>query len=150
MARDTLLAQGGRDVMLRGEVVAQIDELADAIELITHRGIRKGEPDRAGVIGAAVALILENAELRKRLQERVAPLVQELRQREEDKIARRERSGGRRGRPRVPEAAFVKEFARARSGGRIGQPPGGSKVPDLYDGVAPAARAPAGRSRGTR
>lgn len=143
MARDTLVAEGGRSVMLRGETIAQIDELADVVDLASHRGVRKGQPDRAGVIAAVVALVLEHADLRQRLSDRVAPIVEELRRREEDKLARRERSGGRRGRPRVPELKANEESRRRRSGGKRGRPPGPNTVPDLYADATPDA--PSGR-----
>lgn len=85
--------------MLRGEIVEQIDQVATSVDLVANRGIRKGEPDRAGVISALVALVLEDARLLERLRLRVAPQVQEIREREQAKAERRQRSGGRVGRP---------------------------------------------------
>lgn len=85
--------------MLRGDVVEKLDALATSVELAANRGIRKGEPDRAGVIQALVALVLEDARLLERLRLRVAPQVQEIREREQAKAERRQRSGGRVGRP---------------------------------------------------
>ena len=87
--------------MLRRELVAKLDELGEDVGLMAAQGLRKGLPDRVGVIDAAVSLVLEDVRLRERLRAAVAPMVEELRQREDDKAARRQRSGGRRGRPRV-------------------------------------------------
>lgn len=101
MAREKISERGGRSVLLRQDVVERVDELAESVDLLAPQGVAKGQPDRAGIIDAAVAFVLEDRVLRERLRKRVAPIVQERRQREEDKAARRARSGGRRGRPRL-------------------------------------------------
>lgn len=101
MARDTIAEKGGRTVLLRPDVVARVDALAESADLVAPQGRSKGKPDRPGVIAAAVELVLEDASLRARLRTRVAPQVQEIRQRAEAKAARRARSGGKRGRPRI-------------------------------------------------
>lgn len=103
MARETIIQQGGRPVMLRRELVASIDELGEDVGLMAAQGLRKGHPDRVGVIDAVVAMVLRDARLRERLRQTVAPVVEELRQREDDKAARRQRSQGKRGRPRVSQ-----------------------------------------------
>lgn len=122
--------------MLRGEIVEQIDQVATSVELVANRGIRKGEPDRAGVIQALVALVLEDARLLERLRLRVAPQVQEIREREQAKAERRQRSGGRVGRP--PEIQLFDEDGRRinRPVKRSGKPQQvihtQSQVPELH------------------
>lgn len=105
MAREQIIQQGGRPVMLRRDVVEKIDQLAEAVELMAPQGLRKGLPDRVGVIDAAISLVLEDVRLRERLRQAVAPVVEEIKARETEKAARRQRSGGRRGRP--PSIALV-------------------------------------------
>jgi hypothetical protein len=99
MAREQIIQEGGRPVILRREVVQAIDRLAEDAGLLSPQGLRKGYPDRVGTIFATVSLVLSDPQLRRRLRDQVAPLVEELRAREAEKAARRERSGGRRGRP---------------------------------------------------
>ena len=85
--------------MLRRELVAKLDELGEDVGLMAPQGLRKGLPDRVGVIDAAVSLVLEDVRLRERLRQAVAPVVEEIKTRETEKAARRQRSQGKRGRP---------------------------------------------------